>query len=164
MYPETDLPKVRTKVLLKKIKLPETLEDKERKFLEMGLSKDQAMQIIRSKDLHLFEKLIKYKVDPKIVADLILNIKKSLEREGKAVADKDLEWVVKLLQREKIIKKAVRDVLVNKSEKGFEKIMGKELENLAKKYQKRFGENAMKELMKDYGKRVDSIEAKEILC
>ncbi len=164
MYPETDLPKVRTKELLREIEIPETLEDKEKKFLEMGLSKDQAKQITKSKELHLFEKLMEYKVDPKTIADLILNIKKSLEREGKTVRDKDLEWVVKLLQKDKIIKKAVRDVLINKNEKGFEKIKGKRLEKLAKEYKKKFGEQAMKELMKDYGKRVDSKEAKELTC
>jgi len=157
MYPETDLPKIKTPNL-DEIEIPETLDEKKRRFMEMGLSKEQAEQMIKSKDLELFESLLNYKVKPRIVADIILNIKKSLEREGKKIGKKELEFVLELLEKDKITKKAVRDVLIKGSFEGLEKIKGDELKKLVESYRKKYGERAIKELMKVYGKRVDSEE------
>jgi glutamyl-tRNA(Gln) amidotransferase subunit E len=163
MYPETDLPKIKVKEFLSKVKLPETLEDKEMKFINMDLSKDFAKQLVRSKDLGLFEELLNYNVEPKIIADLILNTKKYLEREGKRITSKDLKYVLNLLEKGKITKKAIQDVLVRGNYKGLEKITGGELRRLVGEYKKKFGEQAMKELMKVYGKRVDSKEVSKLL-
>lgn len=159
MYPEPDLPKVPIKHLFEKVKLPETLEDKARNFEKMGLNKEQAVQISRSRYLSLFETFVeKYKIEPKVIADIILNKKKSLERQGKVISDENLEFVLKELAERKIAKKAVEDVLSAGSVKGFERISGKGLEKLTKEYKAKFGKEAARELMKKYGKRVESEE------
>ena len=163
MYPETDLPKIKV-IDLEKIEIPESLEQKEKRFIELGLSKDQAIQITRSKDLQLFESLLNYRVEPRIIADIILNIKKYLEREGKKIERKNLEFVLKLLEEDKITKKAIQDVLIKGRVKGLEKIKGDELREMVEKYKKKFGTNAQKEIMKDFGKRVDSKEVLDLLC
>jgi glutamyl-tRNA(Gln) amidotransferase subunit E len=160
MYPETDLPKIKVKDL-DKIKIPETLEEKKERFIKLGLNKEQAKQMIKSKDLALFESLLDYKVEPKTIADLILNIKKYLEREGKKIGKKELEFVLELLEKDKITKKAIPDILVKGSVKGLEKIKGEKLKKLVESYKKKYGDKAIKELMKDYGKRVDSKEVFE---
>ncbi|HIE41562.1 MAG TPA: hypothetical protein EYP80_02755 [Candidatus Aenigmarchaeota archaeon] len=152
------------KIDLEKIEIPESLEQKEKRFIELGLSKDQAIQITRSKDLQLFENLLNYRVEPRIIADIILNIKKYLEREGKKIERKNLEFVLKLLEEDKITKKAIQDVLIKGRVKGLEKIKGDELREMVEKYKKKFGTNAQKEIMKDFGKRVDSKEVLDLLC
>ncbi len=163
MYPETDLPKIDLNKYLNKIKLPESLEEKSARFLKLGLSKDLAEQISKNKELGLFEELLKYKVEPKIIADLILNKKKSLERKNIKIVKKDLEFVLKNLEKGKIVKKAIENVLTNKTIKGFEKISGVELKKIIGNYTKKYGKKAMGEIMKKYGKRVDSEEVLELL-
>ncbi len=163
MYPETDLPKINLNKYLNKIEVPETLEEKSEKFLKFGLSKDLAEQISKSKELDLFEKLLKYKVEPKIIADLILNKKRALKRKGIKIEKNDLEFVLKNLENGKITKKAMEDVLINKKIKGFEKISGIELKKIIGEYSKKYGKKAMSEIMKKYGKRVNSEEVLELL-
>jgi len=158
MYPETDLPNIKVKDLLDRIEIPETLEEKKERFIALGLNKEQAEQIIRSRDLDLFENLLNYKVEPKIIADLILNTKKYLEREGKKINKKDLEFVLELLEKDKITRKAIPDVLITGSIQGLEKIKGAELKRLVNSYTEKYGDEAIKKLMKDYGKRIDSRE------
>ena len=163
MYPETDLPKIEIEDYLRKIEIPETLEEKAQKFQKLGLNKELAEQIAMSKDLKLFEELLKYKVEPKIIANLILNTKKYLEREGKKINKKDLKFVLGLLEKKKITKKAILDVLVNKSIRGLERISGKELIKIVEEYKRKYKEKAISEIMKKYGKRVDSEEVLELL-
>jgi len=159
MYPEPDLPKVPLKAVFEGVKLPETLDIKAETFEKMGISKEQAVQISRSKYLSMFESFIeRYKVEPKLIVDIILNKKKALERQGKTVTDENLEFVLEELAKKKIAKKAVEDVLLSGSIKGFERITGKELEKLVREYTEKFGKDAAKELMKKYGKRVESEE------
>jgi len=163
MYPETDLPKIEIEDYLRKIEIPETLEEKAQKFQKLGLNKELAEQIAMSKDLKLFEELLKYKVEPKIIANLILNTKKYLEREGKKINKKDLKFVLGLLEKKKITKKAILDVLVNKSIRGLERISGKELIKIVEEYKRKYKEKAISEIMKKYGKRVDSEEVLKLL-
>lgn len=159
MYPEPDLPKVPVKEIFEKAKMPKTLEEKSKSFEKMGLSKEHAVQISRSKDLWLFELFLeKYKIEPKIIADLLLNKKKAIERQGKQVIEKDIEFVLENLDKRKISKKAIEDVLLCGEIKGYELITGKELEKLVKEHKALFGKNALSELMKSYGKRVESEE------
>jgi glutamyl-tRNA(Gln) amidotransferase subunit E len=163
MYLETDLPKLDISKYLSKIEIPETLEDKIKKFQKLGLGKEFAERITKSKELQIFEEFLKYNVEPKIIADLILNKKKFLEREGRKIEKKDLEFVLENLEKGKITKKGLSEVLVKKSVKGFEKISGKELRKIVLKFKKKYKEKAMKEIMKKYGKRVESKEVLELL-
>ena len=163
MYPETDLPKVDINKYLDKIEVPETLEEKSAKFSGLGLSKDLAEQISKSKELGLFEEFLRYKIEPKIIADLILNKKKSLERKGIKIEKKDMEFVLENLEKGKITKKAIEDVLINKNIKGFEKISGGKLKKIVIEYKKKHGNKTIGEIMKKYGKRVDSEEVLRLL-
>ena len=159
MYPEPDLPKVPIKEIFDKAKIPETLEEKARNFEKMGLSREHATQISRSRDLWLFELFLeKYKVEPKLISDLILNKKKAAERQGNKVSEKDLEFVLENLEKRKISKKAAEDVLLSGDIEGYELITGKDLEKLVKEHEALFGKDALSELMKSYGKRVESEE------
>ncbi len=161
MYPETDLQKIKIKEI--EIEIPETLEEKTKKFQKFGLNKELAEQISRSNELYLFEELLKYKVEPKIIADLILNTKKYLEREKIKIEKKDLEFVLEQLEKGKITKKAILDVLIKKSIKGFEKISGEELKKIVLEFKKKYKEKAMNEIMKKFGKRIDSSEVLRLL-
>ncbi|MCK4429642.1 MAG: Glu-tRNA(Gln) amidotransferase subunit GatE [Candidatus Aenigmarchaeota archaeon] len=161
MYPETDLPKI--KIADINVDIPETLEEKAKKFRTLGLNKEFSEQIAKGKSLGLFEELLKYKVEPGIIADLILNTKKSLERRGTKIEKEDLEFVLEQLEKGKITKKALEDVLLNKSIKGFEKIGGNDLEKIATEFKGKYKDKAMQEIMKKYGKRVDSQKVMDLL-
>ncbi len=163
MYPETDLPKIEVGKYLDKIKLPEILEEKIKKFQKLGVGKEISEQIAKSKERQIFEEFLKYRVEPKIIADLLLNKKKFLEREGYKIDKEDLEFVLEKLEKGKIIKKAIPDVLVKKSIKGFEKIYGKELKKIVSEFKKKYKEKSVEEIMKKYGKRVSSKEVLELL-
>lgn len=163
MYPETDSPFIKVSDLFEKISLPETLEDKSKKFQEIGLNKDLAEQITKSKELGLFEKLLSYKVEPKIIADLLVNKKKALEREGNKIEEEGIRFVLENLEKDRIVKKAIQEVLVRKDISGFEKIKGTELKKLVEKFKKKYKSQAMPELMKVYGKRIESKEVKSLL-
>ncbi len=164
MYPEPDLPEVPIRSLFESVKLPKTLEDRAMELAEMGLGAEMAAQIIRSRHLTLFEEMIeKYRVEPKIIADLILNTKKALERDGRAVPKRNIEFALSALEDRKISKKALEEVIISGKIDGLELISGKELEELVSEFKKLHGEKAGQEIMKSYGKRVDSSEVFRIL-
>ena len=160
MYPETDLPYVD---VIKNIEIPETLDEKKERFIKLGLNKNLAEQIVKSRELNLFEDLLKYQVYVKIIADLILNKKKYLERKGIKVKKEDLEFVLDQLEKRKIVPKAIEDVLINKSIKGFERISGEELKKIVHEFKRKYKKEAIREIMKLYGKRVDSEEVLSLL-
>ncbi len=86
MYPETDVRPVKvTESLLKKIKknMPETIENREKRFIkDYELSTDLAYQITRSRNLDLFEQIIKEtNVSPTLVATTLENTVVSLHRD-----------------------------------------------------------------------------------
>jgi glutamyl-tRNA(Gln) amidotransferase subunit E len=87
MYPETDVRP--TKITTKRLQyisknMPETLEDKEKRFLkEYDLSKELATQIVRSLQLDLFEYLVtNIDVSPTLVAVTLENTMVNLHRDG----------------------------------------------------------------------------------
>ncbi|MGC9310363.1 MAG: Glu-tRNA(Gln) amidotransferase subunit GatE [Candidatus Aenigmatarchaeota archaeon] len=164
MYPEPDLPKVPVKSLLETVKVPKTLGEKGAEFEKLGLNPAVAFQIAKSRHLADFEEYAKkYRVEPKIIADLLLNTKKALERDGKAVPMCNVEFALSALSERKISKKAIEDVLVSGKINGLELITGKALERLATEFKKRHGEKAAQEIMKSYGKRVESAEVFKLL-
>ena len=83
MYPETDIPPI--KISDKKIEevdenLPETLEEREEKYAE-EIGEELATQIISSHYLGEFEEF-KQVVDPKLAANVFVNILPRMESEG----------------------------------------------------------------------------------
>ena len=81
LYPETDLESiVITKPFLSKIKVPETWDQKAKRF-EKILPKDMIDQVLRSEYLELFEKFYKT-YNPVLVANTFTSIIKDLSRQG----------------------------------------------------------------------------------
>ncbi len=123
MYVETDIPPIfiedKTIQRIKK-NLPEPWTKKLVKFKEkLNLSDELSKLILGSDYLELFEKIIKkFKVNPSIVANVFVNTLKDLKkREGISVenfTDKDFEELFGLLDKGKIVKESIPDVLLYK--------------------------------------------------
>jgi glutamyl-tRNA(Gln) amidotransferase subunit E len=82
LYPETDVPPIPlSKKFLDSIEKTEPMEKKKEK-LEKVLNKEMAGKILKSRHLHLFERLVASGTDPMLVATTIENTLVSLRREG----------------------------------------------------------------------------------
>lgn len=117
MYPETDIPPIRiTFEILKKSEeiAKVSLEGKLSELTSLGLSKDLALQLIKSPYLEKFEDYVsKYKVPPQQIATILLNISKALAREGVEITDEKIVSVLEALEKKIITKEAVEEVLRN---------------------------------------------------
>ncbi len=140
MYPETDIPPIEiTKQMLAKIKLPETWEQKLKKF-ERLLPKQMAEQILRSDYLDLFEKFQKY--DSVMVANVLTSILKDLKRKGfdiSKISDNNFEKNFSAVKSKKISKEAIPHIL--------EAIcQGKNISNVLNKFSSISNEELRKEI------------------
>ena len=108
MYPETDIPPIKTKhIKFEKLEHP---EEKIKKYMSMGLSKEQANQIIWN-DYKLFESGLKLKVKPTLLASIVLSYKDELKRLN-AIPDKTkLIEGLELLGKRYITKEVFYDVV-----------------------------------------------------
>ena len=119
MYPETDItPIVITPERLSVIKqrLPELPEEKMKRFVEeYGLSEELAFQMIRSKNLKLFEELIEvYKVSPTVIARILESTLPELKKEGiptENITIDHLKQTFRLFESNKIAKEGIPQVL-----------------------------------------------------
>lgn len=115
MYPETDLETVSiTKDFLSKIKIPETWEEKAKKFSKV-LPKEMIDQVLRSEYLDLFEKLSK-KYDPTFVANTFNSVIKDLRRRGfdtESLTEQHFEDLFSSIDKKLISKEAIPNVLEN---------------------------------------------------
>lgn len=112
MYPETDVPPVRITKKLLSVKAPKTLSEKEK---ELKLPEGMAKQVVRSPYFSLYEDLSKVKVEPVLIANMILSYFKELGREGHDVeklSKESMLSVLKLIESGKIDKKALYDSLL----------------------------------------------------
>jgi Glu-tRNA(Gln) amidotransferase subunit E-like FAD-binding protein len=124
MYPETDIPPiVIEKKMIQRIKkeLPEPWTKKLVRFKrELKLSDELSSQILRSDYLDLFEKFIKkFKIAPAIIANVFVSTLKDLrKREGIPVdnlTEENFEELFGLLDKGKIVKESIPDVLLYKA-------------------------------------------------
>ena len=120
LYPETDIPPIPIdKRLIREMKkkLPEPLTKKLERFKrELRLSEELAEQVVRSDYLDLFEEIIKkFKVSPSVVANFFVGTLKDLKRrenvEVERLKEKDFEELFSLLEKEKLMKEAIPEVL-----------------------------------------------------
>lgn len=118
MYPETDVPPVRiSKSLIKEInsQLPESLEEKRRKLLGLGLSEELINQLLKSEFLGDFEFVVeRFNVPPKVVATTFLSTFKDLKRKGfdlEKIEPKKVYKIFELLEKRKIVKEAIPEIL-----------------------------------------------------
>jgi Glu-tRNA(Gln) amidotransferase subunit E-like FAD-binding protein len=113
MYPETDVPPIIiTEQFLKQIKLPETLEEKYKKYLKL-LPKEMAEQIIWNEYSDYFEKFYK-KYEPVIVANTFISTIKDLRRQGfdtYILTEDYFEELFANVKNKKIAKEAIPNIL-----------------------------------------------------
>ena len=113
LYPETDLETIIiTKEFLSKIKIPETWEEKSKRFSKI-LPKEMIEQVLRSDYLDLFEKFSK-KHDPVVVANTFISVLKDLRRRGfetENLTEEHFENLFSLVDEKKISKEAIPNVL-----------------------------------------------------
>ena len=123
MYPETDVIPIKTSELLREVKkqLPETWDQKIKRYKKLGLSNELAKQIVKSDYLELFEKLTKKtKLNPNTIANVFVNTLKDLEKREKIPVKKlkneDFVELFDLLEKRKIVKESIPDILKYKAE------------------------------------------------
>ncbi|MFH0737786.1 MAG: Glu-tRNA(Gln) amidotransferase subunit GatE [Candidatus Micrarchaeota archaeon] len=165
LYPETDVPPFPiTKELLGSIGSLESLDAKKAK-LEKMLNREMALRILRSRNLHIFERLIEQGADPMLAATTLEDTLVSLRREGIEFADteKALGELFSEYKKGSFVKAAIPDILKGMAKgarveavlKVFRlyKISGAELERLAQ-------ENGydMKAIMQKHRLQVDAQE------
>jgi glutamyl-tRNA(Gln) amidotransferase subunit E len=116
MYPETDLPPI--KITIELVKRAEeiakaSLEGKLSELVSMGLSRDLALQLIKSPHLEKFEEYVARfrSVPPQLIAAVLLNVARALSREGVEVTEEKLASVFEALDKKIITKEAVEEVL-----------------------------------------------------
>ncbi len=118
MYPETDNIPIKTNELLKEVRknLPETKEDKVKRYQKLGLSADLTKQLVESDYVEWFDTFVKkFKLDPSLIASVFVNTLRDLERREKLdvskLSEKDFDELFKLLSQGKIMKESVGNVL-----------------------------------------------------
>ena len=170
LYPETDVPPLPlTKEFLATIEKTESLEKKRHK-LEKMLNKEMAFKIMKSRHLHLFEKLIKSGANPMLVAITLENTFVSLRRDG--VEFKHLEkTLIELFDEYKkgtFVKAAIPEVLKGMAKGAraeavlkvyrLQKITGKDLVDIARE-----NNFDMKKIMQKHRLQVDPQEVSKII-
>ena len=118
MYPETDIKTIRPDI--SKIKIPELITDKSEKLeKDFNLNKDLADLITKSGKIDFFISLAnKYKnIKPLFIADILMNSGKEIKRRyNKEIdASRHIEEILEHLNKGKISKEAVFEILVEKA-------------------------------------------------
>ncbi|ACB40643.1 Glu-tRNA(Gln) amidotransferase subunit GatE [Pyrobaculum neutrophilum] len=178
MYPETDIPPVKiTFEILRKAEevAKASIEGKLAELTSMGLSRDMALQLIKSPHLEKFEDLVaKYKVPPQQIATILLNVSKALAREGVEVTDEKIASVLDALAKRVITKEAVEEVLRNMKagesaeeaarRLGLLRMPYDEVKKVVEEVVKAVGrEKALGEVMRRYRGRVDVEDVKRAI-
>ncbi|MEM4248461.1 MAG: Glu-tRNA(Gln) amidotransferase subunit GatE [Candidatus Nanoarchaeia archaeon] len=147
MYPETDIPLIKIdKERVARMKLPESFEEREKKFIKLGLSEDLAKQAVRDVKLKFIESLLsKFKIaNPNTVVSTILSVESEVKRKtGNEVkfSDEQFESVLELLDKGKIAKEALLDIFISLSK-------GEKLSEITKKFAKLSDTELKKEIEK----------------
>ncbi len=188
MYPETDVPPVRITRDMLEIELPELIEDRAKRYREMGLSDDLAWIIADSPYYGVFEEFAE-KLPASVVARVLHIIPSELRKEGVDISKLDerhFRLALSLIADGKIAKEgaeSVLSILAGNPELGEEELLERvgggdksreELERYIEKLlvEKRGlleerGENAFKPLMglvmKEFRGKVDGKVVAEVL-
>ncbi len=165
LYPETDVPPIAlTKEVLESVERTESLEAKKEK-LEKMLNKEMAGRVLKSRHLHLFEKLAAGGADPMLVATTLEETVVSLRREGVEFPDleKTLSDLFQEFSKATFVKAAIPEVLKGMAKGAraeavlkvyrLQRITGKELERIAEECN-----HDMKAIMQKYRLQVDPQE------
>jgi glutamyl-tRNA(Gln) amidotransferase subunit E len=179
MYPETDLPPI--KITFELVKKAEevarvSLEGKLNELVSMGLSRDLALQLIKSPHLEKFDEYVeRFKsVPPQLIATMLLNVARALSREGVEVTEEKLISVFEALDRRVITKEAVEDVLRNMKpgepaeeaarRLGLVRLSYDEVRKMVEEVAREVGrDKALREVMRRFRGRVDVEDVKRAL-
>ncbi len=113
MYPETDVPPVKITEEMLEVEIPELIEDRVKRFVEMGLSEDLAWAIADSDKYDLFERFSKI-LQPTVVARVLHIVPSELKRDGFDVEKLEkwhFEMALNLIAEGKIAKEGAEEVL-----------------------------------------------------
>ncbi|MDD5181664.1 MAG: Glu-tRNA(Gln) amidotransferase subunit GatE [Candidatus Nanoarchaeia archaeon] len=156
MYPETDeLPVKITKEMLKQIKLPDTPDQKMKKYVKLGLGEELSKQMIHSEYFPVFEELTDRfrKLNPILIASNLLSARDEIRKRFDANTDslnkKHFIGTFELLENGNIAKEAVIELLawlaVN-PQAGAEEAMRKlKLQRISKKELEKFTDKILEE-------------------
>ena len=179
MYPETDLPPI--KITFELVKKAEevarvSLEGKLNELVSMGLSRDLALQLIKSPHLEKFDEYVeRFKsVPPQLIATILLNVARALSREGVEVTEEKLISVFEALDKRVITKEAVEDVLRNMKpgepaeeaarRLGLVRLSYDEVRKMVEEVAREVGrDKALREVMRRFRGRVDVEDVKRAL-
>ncbi len=113
MYPETDVPPVKITEDMLKVEIPELIEDRAKRYVEMGLSEDLAWAVADSNYYRLFEDFSRL-LPPTIVARVLHIVPSELKREGfnvDVLNEEHFRTTLKLIADGKIAKEGAEEVL-----------------------------------------------------
>ncbi len=164
MYPETDIPIIELGAIVARVPFEDPGEKEKR--IKSLLPGELGERILLSKELPLFEHLVKQGCDPKVSATTLLNILPALRREGLKPSAEIVELALLAYKNGRIAKKGIEPVLKalaqgkDKEEvlKAFAKITGEELKQVVQSCN-----YDMKEIMRKYGQRVEAEEVISII-
>jgi Glu-tRNA(Gln) amidotransferase subunit E-like FAD-binding protein len=115
MYPETDIPPIPTKEVLRVAlkTLPESVEKKLERFRKnYKLSEELISGLLKSDYFFTFEDFVKkLRLEPKLIANVLANLLKDLRRRGLEVEECKVFEVLKALEEKRIAKESVADIL-----------------------------------------------------
>jgi glutamyl-tRNA(Gln) amidotransferase subunit E len=179
MYPETDLPPI--KITIELVKRAEeiakvSLEGKLSELISVGLSRDLALQLIKSPHLEKFEEyMARFKsVPPQLIAAVLLNVARALSREGVEITEEKLTSVFEALDKRIITKEAVEEILRNMKpgesaeevarRLGLVRLSYEEVKKIVEEVAREVGrEKALGEVMRRFRGRVDVEDVKRAL-
>lgn len=113
MYPETDVPPVKITDDMLNVEIPELIEDRVKRYVEMGLSEDLAWAIADSSYYRLFEEFSKF-LPPTIVARVLHIVPSELKKEGfdvDVLNEEHFRTTLRLIADGKIAKEGAEEVL-----------------------------------------------------
>jgi Glu-tRNA(Gln) amidotransferase subunit E-like FAD-binding protein len=143
MYPETDV--MPLKVDVSRIKLSELIEEKTKRLEKLGLGKDLANLISKSDKIDMFEAFVKKfrNIKPAFIAETLVPTLKEINRkygiDTDSLTEKEFEEVFEALDKGKIPKNVVINVLMDYAQDKFEsmdKYIGASEEDIKKEIEK----------------------------
>jgi glutamyl-tRNA(Gln) amidotransferase subunit E len=120
LYPETDLRPIRiTPALMERASaiVPEPIEARVRRYMGYGMSRELAMQVVRSTQVELIDELIeefRNSVPATTIANIFVNTLRALQREGVdvgSITGTHIRELLRALSGGIIVKEALQDVL-----------------------------------------------------
>ncbi|MBD3248496.1 Glu-tRNA(Gln) amidotransferase subunit GatE [Candidatus Woesearchaeota archaeon] len=177
LYPETDV--IPLKVDIKKIKTSELIEHKIKRYEKLGLTHDLAVLTAKANKADMFEKFVKEfrNIKPSFIASTLTSTLKEISRKYEtdvsSLTEKEFQEIFKALDKKKISKDVVTDILMDYAKDkfvSFDKYEAASSEELEKEIKKIVDSNPglsigayMGMVMKRFQGKVDGKAAMEIL-